>query len=219
MGQKTNPKSFRIGQTTAWNAGWFAVGPQYARQLHQDLSIRRYLKQKLKGAGLAHVRIERSAKSMRIILQSSRPGVVIGRGGAGVEEIKRTIQKDILKDKKRIQLEISIEEVMKPMLSAAVVAGHIAEDLEKRLPFRRTIKRALDQVMKNGAEGAKIIVSGRLDGAEIARREMVTQGKIPLHTIRADIDYSRCAAHTMYGSVGVKVWIYKGEVFHLEKGA
>lgn len=213
MGQKVNPVVFRIGQTTGWNSVWFARGADYSRQLHEDLKIRKFLQKRLKDAGVAQVKIERSPKALSVILHTAKPGIVIGRGGSGVDDLKKSLQKSVLKDKKRINLQITIKEITKPMLSSAVVAQNVVVELERRVPYRRVMKRAIDQVMKNGAEGVKIVLSGRLGGVEIARRETLSKGKIPLHTIRADIDYYRIAARTIYGSVGVKVWIYKGEVF------
>ena len=213
MGQKTNPKVFRIGHTTTWNSLWFARKGKFIKQFHQDLQIRKFLQKKLRDAHVANIVIERSPKSLEVILHTAKPGLVIGRGGSGVEELKRELQEKIIKDKKKVNVKLTIKEISRPMLSAGVVAQSIVSDLERRVPYRRAMKRAVDQVMKNGALGVKVIVSGRLNGAEIARSEKIVEGNIPLHTLRADIDYYRTAAHTIYGSVGVKVWIYKGEVF------
>lgn len=217
MGQKVNPKVFRLGITTEWNSAWFARGRSYAKQLHEDLSIRKFVMTKLRDANVAQVKVDRSPKALTVTLHTAKPGMVIGRGGAGVEELKKSIQDKILKDRKKVNLQINIKEITKPMLSAAVVAQNIVADLERRVPYRRSMRRVVDQVMKNGAQGVKVILSGRLDGAEIARNETLTNGKIPLHTIRADIDYYRTVARTIYGAVGVKVWIYKGEVFASDK--
>lgn len=212
MGQKVHPKIFRIGITTDWNAKWFARGKKYASLLKQDILIRKFLKNRLKEAGVAKVEIERSPDQISVIIYTSKPGLIIGRGGAGIEEIRKEIQKKTLKDEK-FNLKLEIKEVEKPQLFAQIVAQNIALELEKRIPYRRTMKRAIDQVMKAGALGIKVICSGRLGGVEIARRETLSQGKIPLNTLRADIDYGRTAAFTTYGAVGVKVWIYKGEIF------
>ncbi|MDD5289880.1 MAG: 30S ribosomal protein S3 [Patescibacteria group bacterium] len=215
MGHKVNPKIFRIGQSTSWNSKWFASGREYAAKAEQDVKIRRYIMKKLHEAGLDHVEIERARDNMKITIFSSRPGVIIGKGGAGVEDVKNHIVKNILKGKvaKGININIGIKEVTQPQLSAMIVAKNIANELEKRIPFRRAMKRNIEAMMKAGAQGVKVTISGRLDGAEIARREMLSQGKMPLHTLRSDIDYSRTTAETSYGIIGIKVWIYKGEYF------
>jgi len=215
MGHKVNPKIFRIGQSTSWNSKWFASGREYATKAEQDVKIRRYIMKKLHEAGLDHVEIERARENMKITIFSSRPGVIIGKGGAGMEDIKNFVVKKILKLKKgkEININIAVKEVERPQLSAMIMAKNIALELEKRIPFRRAMKKNIEAIMKAGAEGVKVTVGGRLDGAEIARREMLSQGKMPLHTMRADIDYSRTTAETTYGVIGVKVWIYKGEYF------
>ncbi len=210
MGQKVHPNVFRIGINRSWKSKWFSK-KRYVDFLQQDIHIRKFLQKKLREAGVASIEIERSSGKITVNLHTSKPGIVIGRGGAGAEDLKKEIKKKFL-DKKD-KLELNIHEVSQPYLDAQLVCQNIIEQLEKRIPFRRATKRALDQVMQAGAKGVKIIVGGRLNGAEIARKEKFTQGSIPLHTLRADIDYSRGAAHTTYGSVGVKVWIYKGEVF------
>ena len=210
MGQKVHPKIFRIGTTQNWQSKWYAK-KDYAKFLEQDIKIRKYLKKKLKDAGLASIEIERSGTTIMINIYTSKPGIVIGRGGTGAEELRKELEKKFL-DKKS-SLKINIQEVSKPYLNAQLVCQNIIDQLEKRIPFRRTAKQAIDQMMKAGARGVKVIVGGRLDGVEIARKETFTSGSLPLHTLRADIDYARGAAHTTYGSVGVKVWIYKGEIF------
>ena len=215
MGQKVHPKIFRIGIIYNSNSKWFARKSDYAKFLQQDVQIRKHLKEKLPEAGIAKIEIERSPNKLDIIIYTIKPGVVIGKGGAGIEELKKDIRQKFRIDNKT-NLNLNIQEVEKPDLNAELIKQSIIGQLEKRVPYRRAIKRAIDQVMRAGAQGVKIIVAGRLNGAEIARTETLTEGKIPLHTIRADIDYSRGAAHTIYGSVGVKVWIYRGEIFAKE---
>ncbi len=212
MGHKVSPKIFRIGFSEDWNSRWFASGANYPKYLEEDTRIKKYLTRKLKEGGVEKVEVERARENLDIIINSSKPGVIIGRGGAGIEELKKYILEKILKDKKR-KIQINIKEVSKPQLAAPIVAQNIAQEMEKRIPFRRAVKRNMEMVFKAGALGVKVICSGRLDGAEIARRETFVQGKIPLHTLRADISYSTATAYTTYGTVGVKVWIYRGEVF------
>ena len=212
MGHKVNPKIFRIGLSENWTSRWFKRGPLFAQQLEQDTKIRAYLTQKLKECSLERVEIDRSPDNINIILYSSKPGIIIGRGGSGIEEIKKYLQQKIIKNKK-IKLSINIKEVNKPQLSAQIMAQNIALELEKRIPYRRSMKRNIESIMKAGAKGVKITCSGRLGGVEIARAEKLTQGKIPLHTLRADIDYGTATARTTYGAIGIKIWIYKGEIF------
>jgi small subunit ribosomal protein S3 len=212
MGHKVNPKIFRIGLSTNWNSKWFALGRDYNKKSEEDIKTRRFLMMKFREAGVDHIETERSRDQIRITIFSSRPGVIIGKGGAGIEDAKNYILKKILKNKKA-NININIKEVDKPQLSAMIMAQNIAMEIEKRTPFRRTMKRTIEGIMKAGAEGVKVVCSGRLDGAEIARREMLSQGKMPLHTLRSDVDYSRTVAQTTYGIIGIKVWIYKGEYF------
>lgn len=214
MGHKVNPKIFRIGMTQNWQSKWFAR-KNYAKILEQDIKIRKYLKKKLKDAGISKIEIERSGNNVTVNIHTSKPGIVIGRGGTGADVLKKEIEKKFLN--KKINLRLEIHEVSKPYLDAELVCQNIIDQLEKRIPFRRVAKQAVDQMMKAGAKGVKVIVSGRLDGAEIARKETFTQGSLPLHTLRADVDYARGAAFTTYGCVGVKVWIYKGQFFNKEK--
>lgn len=218
MGQKINPKAFRIGVTRSWDSKWFAKR-NFSSFLKQDLVIRKYLKNKLRDAGLAKIEIERSAEKINIIIHAVRPGIIIGRSGVGIEQLKEELIKKILNKQEtktpgKISLNINIMEVDKPNLNAQVVVDNIIADLEKRIPYRRVMKQVISRVLRAGAKGVKVIVAGRLNGAEIARTETLTEGMIPLHTLRADIDYSRGAAQTIYGKIGVKVWIYKGEVFN-----
>lgn len=210
MGQKVHPKIFRIGVIDTWRSKWFS-DKDYAERLEQDIRIRRFIMKKLREAGIASVEIVRSGDSIEINIHTSKPGLVIGRGGTGADELKKEIKKKYFS--KKATFSVNIHEVTKPYLDAQLVCQSIIEQLEKRIPFRRVAKRSLDQIMQAGAKGAKIIVGGRLNGAEIARKEKFLQGSVPLHTLRADIDYARGAARTTYGAVGVKVWIYRGEVF------
>lgn len=217
MGHKVNPKAIRIGVNQSWNSKWFAR-QDFGALLRQDLAIKKFLKSKLKDAGLAEIEIERSAEKLNIIIHAVKPGVIIGRSGVGIEDLKANLKKTVLNKEKtkvpgKISMNINILEVDKPNLNSQVVVDNIINDLEKRIPFRRSMKQAISRVMRAGAKGVKVIVAGRLNGAEIAREEMLTEGEVPLHTLRADIDFSRSAAQTIYGKIGVKVWIYKGEVF------
>ncbi len=216
MGHKVNPKIFRVGLSENWNSRWFASGKDYIKYLKEDNKIRDYLRKKLKDAGVENIDIKRSPDKIEVIIHSSKPGIIIGSGGSGINQIKDDIEKKIIKNKK-IKLQINIKEVAKPQLSARIVAQNVALELEKRIPYRRAMKRNLENVMRAGAKGAKIICSGRLNGVEIARTETQTQGKLPLHTLRADIDYALEKAQTTYGVIGVKVWIYKGEKFQVEE--
>jgi small subunit ribosomal protein S3 len=212
MGQKVNPINFRLGILRTWQSQWFAKGKKYRESLLEDLLIRKLVREKLKEAGVAEIVVKRSTKQIDIKIRSSRPGVVIGKGGAGIEKLKNQIEQKIQK-----KVKLNIEEIAKPDLDAWVVAIGIAEQLEKRIPYRRVIKQALDRVMQAKALGCRIGVGGRLNGSEMSRRDVLVKGKIPLQTLRADVDYAYVAAHTVYGLIGVKVWIYKGEVFQKEK--
>lgn len=210
MGQKVHPRIFRMGIIGTWKSKWFSK-KDYAVFLEQDIRTRKYLAKRLRDAGLASIDIERSGDNVTINLHTSKPGVVIGRGGAGAEDLKKEIKKKFLD--KKAHLNINIHEVDRPDLSSPIICQNIIDQLEKRMPFRRVVKRAIEQVMQAGGKGVKIIVGGRLGGSEIARQEKFFQGSVPLHTLRADIDYSRGVAQTTYGVIGVKVWIYRGEIF------
>lgn len=215
MGQKVHPTIFRIGQTTDWKFRWFNQ-KKYKNYLKEDLKIRDFIISKLAKAGLEKVEIERSANLIRIIIYTSRPGLIIGRGGTGIDQLREQLQKIIWSGQKPIKQEfrLEIEEIRQPESQANIMAQIMAEQIEKRLPYRRVIKQALDRIMQNkNVEGAKVMVKGRLDGAEIARKEWLSKGKIPLQTLRAHIDYARATAYTTYGTVGIKVWIYKGLKF------
>jgi len=211
MGQKVHPKSFRLGVTHAWNSRWFTTR-KYPIFLRQDVEIRSFLKKRLPTAGVALVEIERSLQNLTITIHTAKPGVVIGRGGQGIEGLKQGIRR-LLMGQGTYNVKLNVQEITKPDLSSMVVVGHIAEQIEKRLPFRRIMKQSVEQVMQAGAKGVKIGLAGRLNGAEIARNEVLARGSLPLQTLRADIDYGRGEAHTTYGKIGIKVWIYKGEVF------
>jgi len=208
MGQKVNPRSMRLQIDRDWQSRWYA-DRNYADFLIQDLKLRGSLMKKLtKRAGVARIDIERSPGQMIVTIHTSKPGVVIGRGGTGAEELKAMVAKQI-----GSPVKVSIEEVKKPEINAQLVADNIAGQLERRIGFRRAMKMAVENALKAGALGAKVAVGGRLNGAEMARRESVAQGSIPLHTLRADIDFAHGLAKTTYGVIGVKVWIYKGTKF------
>jgi small subunit ribosomal protein S3 len=214
MGQKTNPKIFRIPLIREWEEKWFATGHRFRQFLKEDLQIRKFLSQKLKGAAVDKIIIDRAGNTVKILIYTAKPGLIIGRGGVDVERLKKEIQTKFLS--KNETLELNVYETPNPFLSAQIVVESIISDLEKRVPYRRAMKKAIEQVKKAGALGVKVKLGGRLDGVEIARKETLSWGKMPLHTIRADIDYARGTAHTTYGVIGVKVWIYKGEKFEKE---
>lgn len=211
MGHKINPIAFRLGQLYTWPSHWFARKQLYAKFLRQDVEIREFLTSKLKESGFERVEIERGINNLTLTIHAAKPGLIIGRSGVGVEELKKNIKNKFLK--KNENLVLNIQEVEKQSLSARIVLLNMVADLEKRMPFRRVLKHALDKIGKAGAKGGKVWVSGRLNGADIARREVLSFGKIPLHNLRADIGYAFGEAQTIYGKLGVKVWIYKGEVF------
>jgi small subunit ribosomal protein S3 len=212
MGQKVNPRSMRLQVDHDWQSRWFAER-DYATFLIQDLKIRRAIAGKLsKRAGVSRVDIERSPGQVVVTIHTSKPGVVIGRGGSGAEELKALLSKLV-----GSPVKVSIEEVKKPETNAALVAENVASQLERRISFRRAMKMSVENAMKAGALGAKVMVAGRLNGAEMARREAHSQGSIPLHTLRADIDFAHALARTTYGVIGVKVWVYKGTKFEERK--
>ena len=206
MGQKVNPHGIRLGIVKDWDARWYA-DKDFAQNLHEDIKIREYLKKSLQTAGVPRVETERSKNRLKLTIHTAKPGMVIGRGGSGIEQIKEGLKN--LTDKR---IDINIAEIKHPDLDATLVAENIAVQLERRIAFRRAMKQAVGRTMRLGAKGIKIAVSGRLGGAEIARRESYREGSIPLHTLRADIDYGTAEAHTTYGRIGIKVWIFKGEV-------
>lgn len=216
MGQKVNPTLYRIGNIYSWKSLWFADKENYSDKVLQDYKLREYLQENLAHAGLDEVTIERSLATLKIVLRVSRPGVVIGKGGSNLEEIKHGVEKLLAetggKVAKKMRVSIRVEEVEKPELSSKLVAERIAQQLISRYPHRRAVNQALDKVMSAGAKGVKIQLSGRIGGTEIGRTETYSQGSVPTQTLRADIDYYESPAKTRSGYVGIKVWIYKGEV-------
>ena len=210
MGQKVNPHGLRVGVNKEWSSSWIANKKDFSEYLIEDNKIRKFINKKHAGNGISKILIERTVNRLTVDIYTSKPGIVIGQKGAGVEELKNDIAK--ISDNKNIS--INIKEVKRPDLDSALVAESIALQLEKRVSFRRAMKQAMQRVMKAGAVGCKIMVSGRLDGAEIARSEHYHEGRLPLHTIRADIDYATHEAHTTFGVIGVKVWICKGEILN-----
>lgn len=208
MGQKVHPHGIRLGIVKTWDAKWYA-DKDFATNLHEDIKIRKAIKtdKQLSSAGVSRIEIERSEKRIKLTIHTAKPGMVIGRGGAGIEDIKNKLKK--LTDKR---VDINIMEIRQPDLDALLVAENIASQLERRIAFRRAMKQAVGRTMRLGAKGIKIACSGRLGGAEIARSESYREGSIPLHTLRADIDYGFAEANTTYGRIGIKVWIFKGEI-------
>ena len=207
MGQKIHPTGFRLAVTRDWSSRWFAPTGDYAKMLGEDIKVRAFLKKRLAHASVARVIIERPAKNARITLFSARPGVIIGKKGEDIESLKRELQSIM-----GVPVHVNIEEVRKPEVDAQLIADSIAQQLEKRIMFRRAMKRAMQNATRLGAQGIKIMSSGRLNGAEIARTEWYREGRVPLHTLRADIDYGFSEAKTTYGIIGIKVWVYKGEM-------
>ncbi len=210
MGNKINPTSFRLKITDTWKSKWYSKG-NYVEQLKEDVAIREYLEKHLRKAGLARIDIERlNDGTITIVIRTTKPGLIIGKGGAGIEELKKRVKKQL---KIKSELKVNIEEIRDVNMHAQVIANGIAEQIERRVAFRRLMKQSLEQIMQAGAKGVKVAIGGRLNGAEIARTEHLSSGKIPLHTLRADIDYAQATAHTTYGTIGIKVWIYRGDVF------
>ncbi len=209
MGQKVNPIGLRLGINRTWDSRWFSSKKEFADKLHADIAIRKYVKSKLKDAGISKVVIERPAKKAVIALHSAKPGIIIGKKGADIDKIKNELKKFVGKDTEVI---LNIIEIRKPELDAKLVAEGIAQQLERRVAFRRAMKRAMSSAMRLGAKGIRVNVSGRLGGAEIARMEWYREGRVPLHTLRADVNYATAEAYTTYGIIGVKVWIYKGDI-------
>lgn len=212
MGHKVNPVGLRIGITSGWRSKWFSK-KEYKDNFKEDIRIREAVMKKWKNALISDVEIERSAAMIKIVIRTARPGVLIGRGGSGIADIQAFVKKEFLKNRKS-ELRIDIQEIKNMEEDASVIAQNIAEQIEKRMPFRRAMKSMLDQVSKNSnVKGVKIEMSGRLGGAEMSRREWASKGTLPLHTLRADIDFKRATAYTTYGTIGIKVWLYKGEKF------
>ena len=208
MGQKVNPTGLRLGVIMNWNSRWYAKGTQFADNIKEDYILRNYIKKTLKGAGISKIEIERTMDQVRVIIFTSRPGIVIGKKGMGIDAVAKDIQK-----KTKSKVVVSIQEVRKPDADAQIVAENIALQLEKRMSWRRVLKKAMASAVRRGVRGIKIRVSGRLDGAEIARSEWYNEKQVPLHTLRANIDYGVATAFTTYGTTGVKVWIYHGDVY------
>ena len=206
MGQKVNPYGIRLGINKTWSSRWFSKN-EYTKLLHQDLKIKNYVEKKLKNASISKINIERAAKKLRLSIYSSRPGIIIGKKGADIETLKNDLSK-----MSNLEVFLDIKEVRKPEVEAKLVAENIASQLEKRISFRRAMKKAVQSAMRLGAKGVKVVCSGRLGGAEIARTEKYHEGSVPLHTLRGDIDYSTAEAETTYGICGIKVWINKGEI-------
>tara|TARA_B100000886_G_scaffold339983_1_gene307265 strand:+ start:1775 stop:2452 length:678 start_codon:yes stop_codon:yes gene_type:complete len=206
MGQKVNPHGIRLGINKTWSSRWFSRS-EYSKLLHQDLKIKSYVEKKLKNASISKINIERAAKKLRVSIYSSRPGIIIGKKGADIETLKNDLSK-----MSNLEVFLDIKEIRKPEVEAKLVAENIATQLEKRISFRRAMKKSVQSAMRLGAKGVKVVCSGRLGGAEIARTEKYHEGSVPLHTLRGDIDYSTAEADTTYGICGIKVWINKGEI-------
>jgi len=207
MGQKVHPTGFRLGIVKDWSSKWYVDSKKYADYLNMDLAVREFLHKKLRQASVSRIQIERPANNARIIIHTARPGIVIGKKGEDIESLRKQVSRLM-----GVPVQISVEEIRKPELDAYLVAESVAGQLERRIMFRRAMKRAVTNAMRLGAQGIKIHVAGRLNGAEIARSEWYREGRVPLHTLRADIDYGLAEAKTTYGVIGVKVWIFKGEV-------
>jgi small subunit ribosomal protein S3 len=220
MGQKVHPYGFRLGYTKPWKSRWFAER-DYDKQLHEDVKLKNELKDKLKSAGVSSIEIERPGNKLRVIIRTARPGIIIGRKGAEIDKLKSELQKRLDgKDGKgggKKEVFVDIQEVHKPELDAQLVSESIALQLEKRVGFRRAMRKAVDSALRFGCKGIKVRVSGRLNGNEIARSEWYLQGRLPLHTLRADIDFGFSEARTTYGVIGVKCWVYKGEILQQKK--
>ena len=215
MGQKAHPTGIRLGIVKRHTSLWYAEGEQYADNLLVDLKVREYIRKRLANASVSRVDIERPAETARITIHTARPGIVIGKKGEDVEKLRAALANLMQLDQRAVQ--VNIEEIRKPDLDAQLVADSVAQQLERRVMFRRAMKRAVQNAMRHGAEGIKVQVGGRLGGAEIARSEWYREGRVPLHTFRADIDYATSEASTTYGVIGVKVWIFRGEVFDLDE--
>lgn len=217
MGRKVNPKIFRMGITKTWPSVWFKSGDNYIKSVQQDIAVRRYMIKEFKEAGIDRVEIVRTSTKVQIDIWTGKPGLIIGRGGNGVEDLKKTLHTKFLKNFRMGDINLNIKEVARPNLSSQILIQSMILEIEKRAPFRKVMKQAIGRVERAGAQGVKVVVSGRLNGAEIARTEKLVFGKVPLHTLRADIDYARGVAHTTYGAIGLKAWIYRGEIFEKDK--
>ncbi len=217
MGHKVHPKIFRIGTIYRWDSQWFSR-KDYAKFLKEDMLLKKFLSVQLKDAGIDVIKIDRKSKEVTVTVFLARPGLIIGRGGAGAEDLRKKVLKKFF-TKEKIDFKLNIQEVSKPNLSSRIMAQAMVTDLEKRMPFRRVMKQGIEKAKKAGALGVKVVMSGRLNGAEIARTEKLSSGTIPLQNLRADIDYTATTAQTIYGTLGVKVWIYRGEVFSAPGGS
>lgn len=215
MGQKVSPTGIRLGIASDWTSKWYASSRNFPGLLETDLRVRQYLKKKLANASVSRIQIERPARLARVTIHTARPGVVIGKKGEDIEALRREVARMMGLDIKDLQ--VNIEEIRKPELDAQLVAESVAQQLERRIMFRRAMKRAVTNAMRLGALGIKIQISGRLNGAEIARSEWTREGRVPLHTLRANIDFGLAEAHTTYGVIGIKVWIFRGEVFGFDR--
>jgi len=217
MGHKVNPNGFRLGITTTWTSNWYAERSAYGDNLNKDIAVRKFLREKLAQANVSRIQIDRPAKSARVTIHTARPGIVIGKKGEDIEKLKQDVAK--IMGLKADVVHVSVEEIRKPELDAKLIAESVAQQLERRIMFRRAMKRAVQNAMRLGAGGIKIQVGGRLNGAEIARVEWYREGRVPLHTLRALVDYNTAEAKTQYGIIGVKVWVFTGESFEAAKGA
>ncbi len=220
MGQKVHPKIFRTGIIYSWESKWFANKRDYAKLLREDTTIKTYLRKKLKESSVDRIEVERTHRALTVTIFSAKPGFIIGRGGTGIEDLKKELRNLLVKNKKeKFNLNLNVVEVSNPSLSAAIVAQSMIADIERRMPFRRVLKQHLERVQKAGAKGVKLLVKGRLNGAEIAREEKLSWGSVPLQNLRADINYCSDFARTLFGTIGVKVWIYRGEIFEEQMNA
>lgn len=210
MGQKIHPTGFRLGITQEHRSRWYSDTKRYPELLQEDFKIRKFVQKNLNSAGISEVRIERKADQIDLEVRTARPGVVVGRGGAGIESLRAGLQKELGSGDRQIR--INVVEVARVDADAALIAEYIAQQLERRVSFRRVVRQAIQRAQRAGIEGIKVQVSGRLNGAEIARPEWTREGRVPLHTLRADIDYAYCIAQTIYGTLGIKVWVFKGEI-------
>lgn len=210
MGQKINPTGFRLGITKEHRSRWYSDSKRYPELLQEDFKIRQYIQKNLNSAGISEVRIERKADQIDLEVRTARPGVVVGRGGAGIDTLRVGLQKELGSGDRQIR--INVVEVAKVDADAALIGEYIAQQLERRVSFRRVVRQAIQRAQRAGIEGIKVQISGRLNGAEIARPEWTREGRVPLHTLRADIDYAYCTAQTIYGTLGIKIWIFKGEI-------
>jgi len=212
MGNKVHPKIFRTGVIYSWSSKWFSKH-DFAKLLQEDMTIKGFLRDKLKESSVDRIDIERTARAVTVIVHSAKPGFIIGRGGTGIEDLKKQLRELLGKGKDKLNLNLNVIEITNPALSSNIVLQSMIADTEKRMPFRRVLKTHLDRIQRGGAKGAKLQIKGRLNGAEIAREEKLAWGSVPLHKLRADIDYAAGFARTLFGTIGIKVWIYRGDIF------